>query len=100
LSLDSESYSITPASANAFESSSNEKAVQYQELISVNNSTSQKQSQPSETFQSLLSEQNMSNQSSSEYQLQYTQSTTVYQPPSQDIQVIFEFLLYKCTLLT
>ncbi|XP_060855058.1 uncharacterized protein LOC132932708 [Metopolophium dirhodum] len=83
---DSESYSITPASTNSFKSSSNEKAVQYQELISVNNSTSQKQSQPTETFQPLLSEQNMSYQSSSEYQPQYTQSTTVYQPPSQDIQ--------------
>jgi len=92
LCLDSAGYCITPASTNTFKSSSNEKAVQYTDLRSVNNLPSREQlltMQTTETFQSLLSEQNMGNQSSSVYQPQYSESTSAYQPPSQDIQVIF-----------
>lgn len=96
LCLDSVGYCITPAYTNTFKSSSNEKAVQYTDLRSINNSPSREQlltMRTTETFQSLLSEQNMGNQSSSVYQPEYSQLTSAYQPPSQDIQGILNINL-------
>ncbi|XP_025194037.1 uncharacterized protein LOC112593734 [Melanaphis sacchari] len=94
---DHSGYCIIPESTSAFKLPNNEEPVHYTELQPVNSPPLLKPCtmQPNETFPSLLSHQ-MSKQSSSVGQLPCVQSSSVYQPPQDELQLLTICYTKKC----